>query len=72
MKKIARSVFVVGALLGSAVSLGACAYSGIATVGTDRVIITRNDGLLFGALRKIYVCQVSESGLSNCVETEAP
>ncbi len=72
MKKIARSVFVVGALMASAVSLSACAYGGMATVGGDRIVISRNDGLLFGALRKIYVCQVTESGLSNCTETEAP
>jgi hypothetical protein len=71
MKKMARTVFVVGALMGSALTLGACSYGGLATVG-DKVVITRNDGLLFGALRKIYVCQVGESGLSNCTETEAP
>ena len=71
MKKIARTVFVVGALIGSAVSLGACSYGSLATVG-ERVVVPRNDGLLFGALRKVYVCNVTEAGLSNCVEGESP
>lgn len=72
MKKFARTVFVVGALMASALTLGGCAYGGVAAVGTDKVVITRNDSLLFGVLRKVYICTVSESGLSNCTETEAP
>jgi hypothetical protein len=72
MKNFARTVFVVGALMGSALTLGACAYGGVAAVGTDRVIITRNDSALFGVLRKVYMCKVTETGLSECTETEAP
>ena len=72
MKKIARTVFVVGALMASALSLGACAYGGVTTAG-DKVVITRNDLLLYGALRKVYVCSVGDTGLTNCVESaEAP
>ena len=59
-------------LLGSvmAATLSACqSYAGVAAVGPDKVVITRNDGLLFGLQRKIYVCQVTANGLTGCVET---
>ena len=53
-------------------SLGACAYGGIATAG-NKVIITRNDLFLFGALRSIYVCDVTPEGdVANCKETVSP
>lgn len=72
MKKITRSVILVGALAMTAATLGGCAYGGVASVGGDRVVIPRNDGLLFGLLRKVYVCKVTDSGLTDCIEGEAP
>ena len=51
--------------------LGGCAYGGIAGVG-DKAVITRNDAFLFGILRKVFVCKVADSGVSNCNESEAP
>jgi hypothetical protein len=55
----------------AAAALSGCAYSGVATVG-DKVVVPRNDHLLFGLLRSVYVCQVTDSGLKNCEEGEAP
>ena len=72
MKKMARGVCLVGALAFGAVALGGCSYAGVTSVG-GKVVVTRNDGLLMGVLRKIYVCEVADDGgLTNCVEGEAP
>ena len=57
------------AILGT--SLGACAYAGVATSG-DKAVIARNDSMLYGALRKVFVCQITDAGLSNCVSNESP
>ena len=65
MKRILLGVFAAAALLSG------CSYGGVATVG-DKVVVTRNDGFLFGALRKVYVCKVSETGLSACNHGESP
>ncbi|MDI3283710.1 hypothetical protein [Polyangium sp. 15x6] len=58
MKKTLGFLMAVGVLSG-------CSYGGIATVG-DKVVITRNDLFLFGALRKVYVCKVADRGLTEC------
>ena len=69
MKKMVK-VFVGALVLAAAVT--ACSYGAIATTSTDKVVVMRQDGLLFGALRKAYVCQVSDAGLSNCATSENP
>ena len=57
----------------AALSAGAgCAYGGAAGVGTDKVVIARNDGFLFGILRKVFVCKVADSGVTSCQSNEAP
>ena len=66
-----KKVAIVGMLLGVASMVG-CAYGGAATVGSDTVVITRNDGFLFGALNSVYVCKATASGLSNCRTGESP
>jgi hypothetical protein len=58
------------ALLACATASG-CAYGGVAASG-DKVVIARNDLLLFGLLRKVYVCKVSEGGVTSCAASEAP
>lgn len=65
MKKLLKSLVVVGALAGA---LGGCAYGGMTTVG-DKVVIARNDNFLFGALRKVFVCKVSDAGVTGCVDS---
>jgi hypothetical protein len=62
------AVTVLGAL---SLALMGCAYGGVAASG-DNAVVTRNDMFLFGMLRKAYVCKVTDGGLSNCREGEAP
>jgi hypothetical protein len=50
---------------------GGCAYAGVAASG-DAAIITRNDHLLFGLLRKTYVCKITPAGLTQCASAESP
>jgi hypothetical protein len=70
MKKIKASLLLV--LIAASTGLGGCAYGGAAAMG-DKLVILRNDSFLFGALRKVYVCKVTDAGLSNCqLSAEAP
>jgi len=68
MKKLVAKLVVLGALVGS---LSACAYGAVAAAG-DKVVITRNDQFLGGALRKVFVCKVTDSGVTNCGNAENP
>jgi len=67
--KLSIALVLAASALGSA--LTGCGYGGIATAG-DKVVITRNDGFLFGALRKVFVCKVSDAGVANCSAAESP
>ena len=49
-----------------------CGYGGVAAAGGDKVVIARNDGILFGLLRKVYVCKVSDAGVTSCQNSESP
>lgn len=69
--KTRLKALLVGLALGAAASTG-CSYAGVATTQDNLAVVPRNDGLLFGALRSVYVCQVSPEGLSNCSSKEAP
>jgi hypothetical protein len=64
VKMLAAAAVLAGTLSG-------CAYSGVAASG-DKVIVARNDAFLFGLLRKVYVCKVTETGLTQCSSGEAP
>lgn len=66
-----RSILAV-ALAAFMSALVGCAYGGITATSSKQVVIPRNDWILFGALRKVYVCSVSEMGLGNCNAGEAP
>ncbi len=68
MKKV-LGFLLLGACFGS--SMGCTAYAGAAGVG-DKVVIASNDGFLFGAFRKVYVCKVSDKGLTACSNAESP
>jgi hypothetical protein len=67
--KNAIVMFLAAAALAGATP--ACSYGMIATVG-DKVVIPRNDGFLFGALRKVFVCKVTDAGVANCGSAESP
>ncbi|RME21230.1 MAG: hypothetical protein D6806_15030 [Deltaproteobacteria bacterium] len=69
MKKTVKRL--MGLLLLGVTLLAACSYGGVAVVG-DKAVVTRNDAFLFGALRKVYVCKVTDEGLTNCQNAEAP
>jgi hypothetical protein len=60
------------ALFAMAAPAVGCGYAGVGTVGTDKVVIARNDGFLFGILRKVFVCKVTDAGLSACSAEDAP
>jgi hypothetical protein len=62
-------LFLAAAALAGATQ--GCAYGSIATAG-DKVVITRQDGFLFGALRKVFVCKVTDAGTANCGSAESP
>lgn len=49
-----------------------CAYGHTLRVGKKKVMITKNDGFLFGLLRKVHVCDVTDDGVENCSEKENP
>ena len=68
MKKTIALMFAVGAISGA---LPGCSYGMIATTG-DKVVIPREDGFLFGALRKVFVCKVTDAGVANCNSAENP
>ena len=68
MKKAILTTF---ALLTIASAGTGCAYGGIGTVG-DKAVIARNDGFLFGILRKVFVCKVGDAGLTSCQSADAP
>jgi hypothetical protein len=55
----------------SATTLGACSYAGVAVSG-DKAVVARNDGFLFGILRKVFVCKVTDGGVSNCQSNDSP
>jgi len=68
MKKALGMLMAMGML---ASSLGGCSYGAIAVAG-DKVVVLRQDAFLMGALRKAFVCRVSDTGLSSCAANEAP
>ncbi|WP_394844139.1 hypothetical protein LZC95_44685 [Pendulispora brunnea] len=62
------ALFLAVAALSSAAG---CSYGGVGAAG-DKVVVARNDGFLFGILRKAYVCKVSDAGLTACQTSENP
>ncbi len=68
MKKILGLVLLAGI---AATTFGGCAYGGVAASG-DKAVIARNDGFLFGILRKVYVCKISDAGVTACQDSESP
>lgn len=62
-------ILLMGAL--ASTSTGCSSYAGAAGVG-DKVVIASNNGFLGGVFRKVYVCKVTDSGLTACSHAEAP
>lgn len=68
MKKAIGLVLAIA----TAAPLTGCAYGAIATTTDGKVVITRQDSFLFGALRKVFVCKVTDGGVANCQAADAP
>ena len=69
MKKALGFVLAVA----TAAPLSGCAYGAIATTQDgSKVVVTRNDSFLYGALRKVFVCKVADGGVAGCAESESP
>ena len=69
MKKSIAMLLAAGFMAGA---VSGCAYGSIAVSGTDKVVITRQDGFLFGILRKVFVCKITDNGVASCAEAESP
>ena len=69
MNKIKGLVLV---LITSAAVLSSCSYAGVSATPDGKAIVAQNNGLLFGMLNKIFVCQVTDAGLTNCATGESP
>ena len=67
--KLTIALVLAASALGSA--LTGCAYGGVGVSG-DKAVIARNDGFLYGALRKVFVCKVTDAGVANCGSAESP
>ena len=67
MKKVICALI----LAATASGLSGCAYGGFGTVG-DKAVVARNDAFLFGILRKVFVCKVTDTGLTSCQSADAP
>lgn len=63
---------LMGLCLVLAMGAGACAYGGVGVTADGKAVIARNDSLLFGLLRAVYVCNVTPTGLANCAAGTAP
>ncbi len=69
MKKIV-GLLVIAVLASEAMG---CAYAGIGmSAAGDKVVVLRQDSFLFGALRKAFVCKVTDGGLASCASNESP
>ncbi len=57
------------ALLASLIALPVigCSYGEIVAHDNGKLYVARNDGFLFGALRKMYECTPDGAGNVNCV-----
>ncbi len=68
--KLTIAIVLAASVLGTALTTG-CAYGGIAVAG-DKAVIGRNDSFLFGILRKVFVCKVTDAGVTNCQTADSP
>ena len=69
MSKGISMILAAAALAGA---LSGCAYGGVGVAGADKAVVARNDGFLFGILRKVYVCKVTDGGLTSCQSSDSP
>ena len=68
MQKL-KALFATALLIAT---LGGCAYTGAAYAGDNKVVILRSDFFLYGLMRKVFLCEVTEIGIANCMENQNP
>jgi hypothetical protein len=71
LKKLLAAAMLAGFLGTSGAAVSGCAYGGVAASG-EWVVVTKNDGFLFGLLRKVYVCKITPQGVQTCMTAESP
>jgi hypothetical protein len=49
-----------------------CYYNIGGVSGNGQVVIAKNDAFLFGLLNKVFVCNVTPGGVSQCAAAETP
>ena len=66
-----KKVILMCALMAAPVlgSVG-CSYGGVAAHSNGKLYVARNDGFLFGALRKFYECSPDGNGNMTCVAVD--
>ena len=66
-----RKVVAMAVLAGFVSAASGCTYAGVAMT-PNKAVIARNDSFLFGLLRKVYVCEVTDNGLASCASKDSP
>jgi hypothetical protein len=64
MKDSVKKIAALGLLALTCGGAFGCAYGGVASTPDGTVVLTRNDLILFGLLRKVFVCKVAGPGLT--------
>jgi len=59
-------------LLAGIATATACSYAPGGVSADGKVVIAKNNGLLFGMFNKVFVCNVTPGGLAGCVAGEQP
>lgn len=65
-----KALFILALAATAAPAMTGCAYSGASALGADKVVITK-DGI-FGLIREVYVCKVTNDGVSACQSADKP
>ena len=52
-------------------TIAGCSYVAPAVAG-DKVVIAKNNAFLFGVLNTVYVCKITDKGLTACADNESP
>ena len=55
-----------------AVMLGGCFYTTPGVAAGDKIVLPKNNTFLFGIFREVYVCKVTDAGVTNCQSSENP
>jgi hypothetical protein len=56
----------------AAATLGGCAYTAPAVAAGDKIVLPKNSYFLFGVFREVYVCKVTDGGVTNCQSSQNP